>query len=434
MLAALAGAAWFAYRAERPAGVARPPRTVRTVIRPTLEMVLHLSPVALLTLVFPIASHRIADTEVGGAHLTSLLLASSLTVPWLSQAVCLPLYRAIGPLVAAGDMDAICSRFCRVWPATFVQSAPVVLLFAVPVELAMRWSPSALGTYLALCLLHMAFAQSLVPGNVSRRRVLWATAWAGYAVVLFVAPTAWYLPPLVGLVSQVVPLRHHLVRMGRPVTLDGRDVTLDVFRGLLLGAVLWSDKLFYFLRDGTSFAVTAIFLALLPAVLAYNYYFVRLAPNFDRSVAALRDAMENEPYPVLADRSERLNHAVLRSIARTAFTGAWLGFAVTTLVSGHTAYSTALVASVAVASWLFMMTTVLCYKLDYVGKTTLAQSYSAAHLVVCAGAFLLFTPGPMLYSWLAGAELLLFGAALRSCLSHWRSAEYTLFWRHATAW
>ena len=430
-LATFAGAAWLAHRGARSYGRGV---SVGGKLRPILEMVLHLSPVALLTFVFPIASHRIAEVQVGGAHLTALLLASSLTVPWLSQAVCLPLYRAMGPLIANGDMDRVAGRFCQVWPITLVQVAPVILLFAVPVELAMRWSPAALGTYLALCLLHMVFAQSLVPGIIGRRRVVWAAAWAGYAAALFIVPAAWYLPPLVGLLTQLVPLRSHLARMERPVALDRVDVTVDVVRGVLLGAVLWSDKFFFFLRAGTHFDVTAIFIALLPAVLAYNYYFVRLAPKFDRSVEALRVAMEKEPYSVLAARSVSLSNGVEASISRTAFIGASLALAITYVVAEYTTYSSVLIASVAVASWLFMMTTVLCYKLDYAGKTTLAQAYSAAHLVVSAGAFLLLPAGALLYAWLIGFELLLFAAALRSCLSHWRAAEYTLFWRHATAW
>jgi hypothetical protein len=44
------------------------------------------------------------------------------------------------------------------------------------------------------------------------------------------------------------------------------------------------------------------------------------------------------------------------------------------------------------------------------------------------------TPGAALYTALAGAELSLFLAAYGLCVLHWRRPEYTLFWRHATAW
>ncbi len=408
--------------------------SARSVVRPTVELVLHLSPVALLTFVFPIASHRIGRTQVGGVSLTALLLASSLTVPWLGQAVCLPLYRAIGHLIGGGDMNKIQRRFCEVWPSTFAQCLPAVAVFAVPVELATRWPLRAFGTYLALCVLHLSFAQSLVLANVGRRRVLWAVAWLSYATALFVIPTAWYLPPLAGLGSQLVAMRRYLPQMKRPVMLDNIDVAMDLGRGVLLGAVLWSDKFFLYLRSGAHFAVTTVFLALLPAILAYNYYFVRLAPTFDKSVGALRTAMEGEPYSKLTERSSALAVTVEGGLRTTAFIGACLCFVVACLVSSLTPRYLSLAAAIAIASWLFMMITVLCYKLDYIGRIGLAQVFSAAHLVGCAGAFLLFPPKALLYITLSCFEVLVFVAALYSCLTQWRSSEYTLFWRHATAW
>lgn len=62
------------------------------------ELLLHLAPVGLLMVIYPIAAQRI-DTSVGGTPLLTILLASSVTVPWLSQSACLPLYRAVGDLL-----------------------------------------------------------------------------------------------------------------------------------------------------------------------------------------------------------------------------------------------------------------------------------------------------------------------------------------------
>jgi len=410
------------------------PLSTRSFTPAVRDMLLHLSPVLLLTVIFPVVSRRIAHAQVAGVGLTSLLLASSLTVPWLSQAVCLPLYRAIGHLIAEGDMARIQRRFCEVWPLTFVQSLPAIAVFAVPVEIAMGWPPTAFGTYLTLCALHLAFVQSLVLVNVGRKRVQWALAWTGYSAALFVAPTAWYLPPLVGLVTQLVPLRRQLRAARRPVMLANTDVAVDLVRGTLLGAVLWSDKLFFFLKAGSHFAVTAVFLALLPAVLAYNYYFVRLAPVFDRSVGDLRVAMEKEPYRALTVRSRALVAVVETSISRTAFAGALLGLVVTYLTAEVRPGSLPLIAAVAVGSWLFMMITVLCYKLDYIGQSGQAQVLSACHLVGCTLAFLVLPAGASLYVALIVFDVLLFAVALHRCLLHWRLSEYTLFWRHATAW
>lgn len=400
--------------------------------RSILQLVLHLWPVGILTLIYPIASQRMAGTAVGGVRLTSLLLAVALTVPWLSQGVCMPLYRAIGPLIHDGDMDKIRSEFCEVWPLTFAQSLPTILLFAIPVQLATQWSMKAMSAYVGLCVLDLAFAQSLVLTNMGHHRFGWALAWTGYAAPLLVFPTAWFLPPLLGLVPHLV-LLHRFLRV-RLIALDRIDVLRDVVRGLLLGSVLWADKLFYFLRDANHFAVETVFLALLPAVLAYNYYFVRLAPGFDSSVASLRAAMENEPISSLGRYSQELFALVQTSIVRTALAGALLSFGISWTMINITPDRAGLIAGVATASWLFMMTTVLCYKIDYIGEHRVSQGFSGAHLALCGVAFVAMPAGPALYFALAGIELLLFFVALRACLTSWRMPEYTFFWRHATAW
>ncbi len=110
----------------------------------TGEMILYLSPIAMLSVAYPIASRRLDYAWVGDVHLTTLLLASSVTVPWLTQAVCLPLYQAVAPHVAARESDKITQRLCELWPTTFLQCLPVVVLFAVPMELSMRWSCGAI--------------------------------------------------------------------------------------------------------------------------------------------------------------------------------------------------------------------------------------------------------------------------------------------------
>ena len=79
----------------------------------------------------------------------------------------------------------------------------------------------------------------------------------------------------------------------------------DLGRGVLLGSVLWAHLLFLFLKTQAAFDVTVVFFAVLPAVLAYNYYFVRLAPAFDRGVLVVRSAMENYSQSILTHAHER---------------------------------------------------------------------------------------------------------------------------------
>lgn len=411
----------------------------RAVARGGTQMLLQLTPVVLLSIVFPLISPRVAHVRVAGVAFSTLLLATSLTVPWLSQAVCLPLYRALGPLVAGPDAaTAVPSRFLRLWLPTLLLTAPVAVLFAIPVELALHWSAPAVGAYLLVCLLHVAFAQSLVPVNLLRRRRAWAIAWTGYALALLVVPTLWYLPPLVGLLLQVRWTRAHARRVLQPVFLDVAATASEVLHGLLLGAVLWADKYLWFLvSQGWTrgdFAVSAVFLGMLPSILAYNYYFVRLAPTVDATVLDLREAMTGALRADMRHHSVRVGHVVEASLLRAALVGTLLMYVLAQVLARWASISLPLVGAVGFASLLFSLMTLLCYKLDYFGDTRRAAAYSGLHLLVCVVAFSLLGPGPLLYAWLSIADIAIITFALSSCLKQWRSAEFTLFWRQAVAW
>lgn len=408
--------------------------------RPGAGLLLYLSPVILLNLVYPLVSPEMAAVSVGGVQLTLIVLASSITVPWLAQAACLPAYRAIGDLMAERDMATITRRFCTTWPAMLVQALPIVLVFAVPLWLATDWSFTALATYAALVALHLLFVQSLVLANVGDRRGLWAIAWVGYAAALFIAPTVWWLPPLVGALTQIAAMGRGLSAISLTRRLGARDFATDLVRGLLLGAVLWADKFVLFLVTDGDFQVVIVFLAMLPAVIAYNYYFVNLAPRVDKAVAELHHTIANEPLTVLAKRSKRLSRTVDRAILSTGAVGMVLVLVVSLLLDGIQPVNVLLTVSVGVASWAFMILTLLSYELDYIGEKVLPQVLGGIHLALCVAAFLLVgvvdTSGgaALAYGALVVADLVLVGVAWTLYKRHWAQPEYTLFWRHATSW
>ncbi|MFC4904357.1 hypothetical protein [Kocuria oceani] len=398
-----------------------------------VNLLLYLSPVIFLNIVFPLVSPRMAEATVGGVQLTYVVLASSITVPWLAQAACMPAYRAIGGLMAERDMEQITRRFCQVWPAMFVQTLPLVGLFAVPLWLATGWSAQAMGTYLVLCGAHVLFVQSLVLANVGERRGLWALAWGAYAMALAAAPTLWILPPVLAAATQIAAMGKHLTHARSFERLGHRNFAGDVIRGLLLGAVLWADKFVLFLVTDGTFQVVVVFMGMLPAVLAYNFYFVNLAPHVDRAVAGLHRAIEREPLPVLASHSTLLSHIVDRAVLRTGAIGMALTLAASMLLGGLQPAHVLLAVAVSVASWTFMMLTLLSYELDYIGEKITAQALSAAHLLVCVLAFTaLGTNGA--YGVLLLADLVLVAVAWGLYKRHWIQPEYTLFWRHATSW
>lgn len=407
--------------------------------RPGAGLLLYLSPVLLLNLVYPLVSPAMAAVNVGGVQLTHVVLACSITVPWLAQAACLPAYRILGDLMAERDMAAITRRFCSTWPAMYLAALPLVALFTAVLFAATRWSLSAVAAYAALCGLHLLFVQSLVLANVGDRRGHWALAWAAYAAALFAAPTVWWLPPLLGALTQIASMGRGLgsLRFGR---LSPRTLVTDMRRGLLLGSVLWADKFVLFLLTGGNFQVVIVFVAMLPAVIAYNYYFVNLAPRVDKAVTALHRAIAEEPLTVLTVRSRLLTRTVDRAVLSTGAIGMVLTLATCLILEGLQPLNVLLAVSVGVASWTFMLLTLLSYELDYIGEKLLPQIFGGIHLALCLLVFGLVGPSPessgaaLAYGLLAAADAVLLAAAWLLYKRHWAQPEYTLFWRHATSW
>lgn len=403
-------------------------------------LLLYLSPVLLLNAVYPLVSPAMAGVDVAGVPLTYVVLASSVTVPWLAQAACMPIYRVLGDLMAERNLAEITRRFCQFWPLMFVQSLPLVAVFAVPLWLATGWSWNAMLHYVLLCVLHLLFVQSLVLANVANRRGLWAAAWSGYAAALFLAPTAWWLPPLVGTATQLVAIGTNLRHLSVTKHLDARVFGGDLVRGLLLGAVLWADKYALFLVTGGAFQVVAVFAAMLPAVIAYNFYFVHLAPGVDRALGRLHKDIATAPVATLKGSSVRLVRVLDRSVVLTGAIAALLTLTVSLAVSGLDPADTVLTVAAALASWAFMMLTLLNYELDFIGEKVTPQIIGAVHLAVCIAAFA--GGAHLIGSSLHSASYLILGAADMVLIAvgwtlykrHWSQPEYTLFWRHATTW
>ncbi|WP_364396928.1 hypothetical protein [Pseudarthrobacter sp. LMD1-1-1.1] len=403
-------------------------------------LLLYLSPVLLLNAVYPLVSPAMAGINVAGVPLTYVVLASSVTVPWLAQAACLPIYRVLGDLMAERNLGEITRRFCQNWPLMFVQSLPLVAVFAVPLWLATGWSWDAMMHYVVLCVLHLLFVQSLVLANVANRRGLWAAAWSGYAAALFLAPAAWWLPPVVGTATQLVAMRSGLRHMSITKHLGARVFGADLVRGLLMGAVLWADKYALFLVTGGAFQVVAVFAAMLPAVIAYNFYFVHLAPGVDRALGRLHKDIATAPVSVLKGSSSRLVRVLDRSVVLTGAIAGLLTLSVSLAVSGLDPANTLLTVAAALASWSFMMLTLLNYELDFIGEKITPQILGAVHLTVCIAAF---AGGAHLigtsvhsasYLILGAADFVLIAVGWTLYKRHWSQPEYTLFWRHATTW
>lgn len=398
-----------------------------------IALALYLSPLVLLNLVFPLVTPTISNQHVGGVSLTYVILASSITTPWLAQAACMPAYRGLATLMGEKDMSQIVPRFVQGWVPMLVQSLPLVALFALPLWIFSGWSAHAMGLYMALCVLHLIFVQSLVIANIGERRGHWAIAWIAYAGSLMLAPTWVWLPPVAATLTQLFFIRKHLHHAAALTRLSHADVAKDLARGLLMGSVLWGDKFILFLVTEGQFQVVVVFMAMLPAVLAYNFYFVNLAPSVDNNIRVLHTAIQGQPIKDLVSTSTELSRVIDRSVLRTGALGMLLTLACSLVLEALVPQHAGLAVSIALASWAFMMLTMLGYELDYIGERHMSQILAAIHLLIMIGAFTVL-PSTGAYLMIVIGDITLVAVAWWLYKRAWSQPEYTLFWRHAIAW
>jgi hypothetical protein len=345
----------------------------------------------------------------------------------------MPLFSALSSDLGREGNDRLCARALEAWPATFSAAIPVVAVLVIPVWLTERWSLSATLVYATLCLLNAAFAQSLVYSIVSRHAVLWILGWAAYATALSMVPRLWFLPPMAGLLLQALYLGWRTRLLPLRLIMPERLLS-GLGKGALIGCILWSDKYLYFLRFPHRYDAALLFGAMLPAIIAYNFYFALLAPRTDGLVDSVRSAMADAPVATLRRECAMLSRHIRGSAAQASFLCALLSVG-SVLYLGVADPAGAWPAGCEMlACWCFVMGTLACYKLAYLGQNRLAYGYGAVHLAVAAGAFAASPSGPDVYLTMAAAELLLVTLVLRTCLRGWDRPEFMLFWRHAIRW
>ena len=422
---AVALAAWLMKRAN---GVTA--RSRSSGLRKNL--LAQLTPVVCLSVAFPLVGGRLTTPRIGSVSEEALLLAGALATPWLSQVVCTPLFAALSAAPEHGEPASLGSRWLSRWPFVAVSALPVAAAFGAGIGLALKWDRTAIGALVLLCMINSLFSQSMIVGILKRNYLPWAAAWFVYALVLVTLPRLWFLPPVAGLSTQLVYLASARPALVRPIRTRG--LLAQFAKGLLVGAVLWSDKLFFFLKTSQHFRAQYVFMAVLPAMITYGYYFVRLAPCLDQIVADMRATMEREALENSGRLLRGLADEVEESIVKVACVGSILCLLSVIAVSLIVPSVSMQYAVMAVAAVSFLVITVLLYMLDYIGRSDLVYKFAGAQLAVSASTILIGPPGSMTYIVLAVLSAVVTVAAARSTLTAWRLPEYALFWRYATEW
>lgn len=398
----------------------------------TKSLLAQLTPVVCLSIAYPAVGHRLEEGRVGAVPLNMLVLAGSLITPWLSQTVCSPLYKALSSPSPVDQPVALHSRWLAAWPFAAGTALLIAGLFGFAVATQLRWDYQAASALAVLCALNALLSQSMVVAILQRNYLSWAAAWTAYAVALVIMPSWWFLPPIAGIFTQLVYLATRRPALLRPTF--NRTIIADLVKGFLIGAVLWSDKLFFFLKEPFNFHPLLVFLSILPAIVAYGYYFVRQAPGLDQLVAEMRTAMEVDPLSRSAPRLGELAGQAELTVVKATCTASVLCFAGVVIESIFMPGTSMFYAAMAVASTNFLVITIFLYKLEYIGRGDLVYWFAGAHFLLVSLVFSIASPGVVTYLTLSALSSIITLLAARSVLRAWRAPEYSFFWRYATSW
>ena len=395
-------------------------------------MALVMSPAILLGSAFPLVADRLAPHAVAGVRLETLILSASVAVPWLSQVVGTPVYRLLGSTIPRGP-DAVRRHYCEVWPGLLLLSIAPAMAVTACVGIVTGWGAGALAAHFALIMAHVVFVQSLVVADLGSRRHLWALGWLAYAIALLIAPDWWLAPPLAGALSQILAIGTDLRALARPRRFAVVPVIADMGRGLILGGVLWADKLLLFITVGRQFDVSLVYLCLQPAVLAYSYYFAIASPRINQAFSGFHDALENEPMSALHRRGAALRRMVTWSLARMASVGSAATLVVVALTAILAPGDIAAVTAISAASLLLAILTLLAYEIDHAGDSRAALALSGIAVVLIAASFAALG-GVSAYGPIA---LTAMGLSIIGALVYhrrWSAPEYAFFWGKALSW
>lgn len=272
-------------------------------------------PMAVLAVAYYFANTRIEQTTLGGVRLDRLLLTSAIVAPILSQSVSGPLFRSL-ETVPGRELRHSAALVLRNLPRAMVLSVPVLLVISALTAHALGMTAEGAQALTAVLWMHLLFAAALVPAYAHRKGSMLVMGWTAYAVTLGTSPSVWWAPAFAGFLTQIALLVWHCdVRLGTVPLLGYRSMMVGLVRGVSLSLPLWSLPVGVYLASDAALSPVPIFLALTPALVCYQVYFVVVATPVWARIDRARDMLAAQPYHVA--RTE------LRAIEGSLRNGLW---------------------------------------------------------------------------------------------------------------
>jgi hypothetical protein len=389
-------------------------------------------PMAVLAAAYLVANARIEATQLGGVRLDRLLLSSAVVAPILSQSVSGPLFRSLEGAPGPRDLRVSAALTLRNLPRALLLALPVLALMTALSAHALRLAPSGAFALAAVLWVHLLFAAALVPAYAHRKGSMLVLGWATYAAVLAAFPTVWWAPALAGFASQALLLLHLCeVRLDHVPVLGLGSMLHGLLRGVAFSLPLWVLPVAVYLVGDGRLSPVPIFLALTPALVCYQVYFVVIATPVWVRLDRARQLLATEPYDRARAELQEIERSVRRGLLRVTGLLVLLLEATATLAFGTDYTGAVLFLGVMLGAAAAVVTIAEVTRLTMVRDGLAPFLVSAVVLaVVLVASGLGAGLGVLLVTHGAACLVCTVGARLASRLA-WGSPEHSLFWARA---
>jgi hypothetical protein len=230
----------------------------------------------------------------GNQTFYTLFLLLAYALPVCSQIMCFPLNKSLGDDIFNQGKTIIEAKLLSHLPSTFITGFLLVLLIGLILSSKYSWSPDSILFFTALMALHGLAFQLMIYVSVRKRWLLCIVCWFLYTLTSYLWPSQILLPPFVMALTLLFQISTQ--RKGALELLVKRDYFKHAFLGLLLGIVLWGDKLMIIFRGESELHFNTLsFIGMLPAVGISIYYTTRLSPHIHLNLQKTMHSLSHNP-------------------------------------------------------------------------------------------------------------------------------------------
>ncbi|MFZ4712727.1 MAG: hypothetical protein ACOYL6_03360 [Bacteriovoracaceae bacterium] len=260
--------------------------------RKICEYFIQLVPLVVISIIISYHRQSFLDQQVGNRPVFDLLLAGAVLAPWLAQACCMPLYIELGQEIYVNGKIRTASMLYHLIRKNLY--APLILttlgglLFRTFYPVPWMFTLSLI----LICFCQVLFSQFMVLPLTLKRFDIWLLSWGGYFLALAIFPQLWFLPPLSGII--VIILVAPKSTGEKAFKTSKRNYMFWLLCGLIVGLILWFDKVTFYLLQKEQTNPLYIFISLIPSLLALNYFYIFRLPQLEKVLTNTISSINNK--------------------------------------------------------------------------------------------------------------------------------------------